>query len=87
MSVIDFLVNICFLIDIFVTLFSVIENNGKEIVSIYEIFKNYIRGWFFIDILTILPLDLLFDAGNLSLISRLPRVLKFIRITRVFKLN
>jgi hypothetical protein len=69
------------MVDIFVTLFTVIENNGKEIDSFREITKNYIRGWFFIDILTIIPWDLFFDAGNLSLISKLPRVLKFIRIT------
>ena len=87
LSIVDQIVNICFLIDILVTLFSVIDINGKEMDSFKVISLYYVKGWFFVDVLTILPWDIFLKSGNFSLVAKLPRVLKFIRITRIFKLN
>lgn len=68
----DWIVNVTFLIDIIVTLFVVIDVNGKEIDSFFLIFKNYLKGWFIIDVLTIFPYDRLFDSNNISLVAKLP---------------
>lgn len=83
----DWTVNASFLIDIIVTLFSVIEVNGKIIDDFPTISKSYIKGWFFIDLITIFPWDLLFDSSSITMVAKLPRVLKFVRITWIFKLN
>ncbi len=68
----DNIVNICFLFDIIVNLFTVIEINGKEIDSLKEIVLDYVKGWFFIDVLTIFPWDLILQTSNFSLVAKLP---------------
>lgn len=38
-----------------------------------------------IDILTMIPYDLLFNSSGYTMLAKLPRVIKFIRIVRIIK--
>lgn len=59
--------------------------NGKEEDRFKEIAKNYISSWLIIDCLTMIPYDLLFNSSGYTMLAKLPRVIKFIRITRIVK--
>lgn len=68
--------------------------NDQEVLTYRSdlIFRNYLRGWFTIDLLSILPweymmmgITLVFGYSNSS-ISAAPRLLKLFRLTRLFKL-
>jgi hypothetical protein len=63
--IIDFL----FLMDIFINFFSAYEDQDLRIQDDRKlIVKNYLRGWFIIDIVAILPIETLLDItqGNAS---------------------
>ena len=51
-----------FLIDIILTFFTSVTDDKQvyEITDKWEIAKKYLKGWFWIDVLSILPLDLIF---------------------------
>ena len=50
-----------FLIDIILTFFTSVTDEKKvyEIINKWEIAKRYLKGWFWIDVISILPLDLM----------------------------
>ena len=54
--------DIMFLIDIILTFFTSVTDDKQvyEITDKWEIAKKYLKGWFWIDVLSILPLDLIF---------------------------
>jgi hypothetical protein len=52
----DMLIDVMFLIDIIVTFFSVTKmSDGQYITNRATIAKDYILGWFFIDVVTTFP--------------------------------
>lgn len=62
-EVVNWSIDGVFLIDIFVMFFSAFYDDDFRIVDDYKILAtNYIKGWFFIDVLAIIPFDLFF--GN-----------------------
>lgn len=63
----------------------------REITSHTKIFVNYLKTWFFIDVMSVLPFDAMVqsdDANSSSLtrLTRLGKVYKIIRLLRLFKL-
>ena len=93
--VINSIMNLIFMIDIFVQFFlPVLDPKTKELIRDHRILaRKYFRGWFAIDLFTVLPFDTLtmvapdlFGAdcgsGNATLIKGI----KLIRILRLFKL-
>lgn len=52
---IDILVDLSFFFDIILTFFTAIKVNDFVIVCKKEIAKTYLRGWFFLDLLTTIP--------------------------------
>ena len=97
----DTFIDMIFIGDIFITLNTpfVDEKRKKVIISRKTIFMTYLKSWFFIDILSSIPMDLVeyylipanddgFDNDVLKLIKipRIYRIMRVARIYRVFKL-
>ena len=84
--------DICFFIDIPLTFrTSAIDKNGETTFKAKEIAKIYLRGYFTIDFLSVIPLDLIgaiFLRGNTT--QRLSfhiKVLPLLKLTRLFRIN
>lgn len=64
------------------------DNHGK-VRDLKSIAQFYIKGWFFIDFVSIFPFNVLFSTGvitKLVRLARLPRLIKLIDISRFSKL-
>ena len=84
-------VDCLFLIDIILSFFTAIVNDDSDIItSKKKIAKAYLKFWFWIDLLSILPLDLIQKAGmNFNAILRfakIGKIYKLIRLSRLAKL-
>jgi len=83
------LIDLCFLVDIFVIFFSAYHDEEVGIVdSRSEINKNYLKGWFMIDVLTIIPFDTVFEYSTYNKIARVARVgrlYKLVKLTKLFR--
>jgi hypothetical protein len=82
-------VDIIFLIDIFINFISAYQDENYQIIDDRKmIAKEYIRSWFFIDVLAILPFDLLIrsDYNQLVRFTRIGKIYKLIKITRLIRL-
>lgn len=62
--VIDLIIDFSFFVEILVTFFTAIKEGDRLIVDRVKIAKNYLKGWFFIDILTTFPFQLLNSEGS-----------------------
>jgi hypothetical protein len=99
-AIVGDIVDILFFIDIFVNFLSAFERQGT---NIYEtrpgyIAKDYLTGWFAVDIIACIPipviegfLGLFTDSvdeksTSLSKLARLPRIYRVVRIIRIFKI-
>ena len=85
-----------FLIDMFVTFFTAIEDSETQEINTDKKFiaKRYLSGWFFIDFISILPLDVLAldssgggaDANIVLRFLKIGKLYKLIRLTRLAKI-
>lgn len=91
----DVAVDILFTIDILVNFISAYEDNFtcKLETSLCAIGKNYIMSWFLLDVLCVIPFDLieyvvLADSRHVKLVrlSRLARIYKLTRVIRLLKI-
>ena len=85
---IDIGVDIVFTIDIVLTFFTPYIENDKIVVSLKSIGCNYLKFWFWMDVVSVFPFEILIDQGNvfvLSKMSRLPRLYKLSKITKMFR--
>jgi hypothetical protein len=57
--VFDLVVDASFLIDIILTFFTALQFHDQYVVDRPTIAKDYVKGWFVIDILTTIPFQLL----------------------------
>ena len=82
--------DIIFLIDIIVNFNSAIETNDYQIIDDRKtITKIYVKGWFMIDIVAILPFDKFLSAGNVNglvRVARIGKLYKLVKITRLVRL-
>ena len=84
-TVIDFI----FIFDIIVTLNLGYKNEDNEyIINRFMIFKNYLCGWLFIDILSSLPQNLIFpnQSNKGTKLLRIVKLTKLNRLIRFFRL-
>lgn len=82
--------DIIFLLDIFVIFNSAFYTANLEIVEDRKaIAKNYLSGWFCVDVLAILPIDLILsgfgDINNLSRVARFGRLYKMVKLPRLLR--
>jgi len=87
-KVMDLFIDIFFMCDVcfnFVT--GYMSQGDSDIVVMYGpmIAKRYLMGWFTMDVVASLPLDLMV-IGTSSTLWKLPRVLKILRLSRLLRL-
>jgi DNA polymerase III gamma/tau subunit len=85
-----------FTIDIFISFFSAyLEEDGHQVVDdIKLIAKNYVTGWFLIDVISIFPFDLITsnsggdnnDINGMAKITRIGRIAKFVKLTKLLRI-
>ena len=89
-SAINTTVDAMFGIDMIVCFFSAYEDENEELVHDRGIIaKAYIKSWFFIDLISILPVSDLLQTGdfsNLARISRLPKLYRLIRMVKLIRI-
>lgn len=85
-TVIETIIDCIFGVDLLLNFFFAYYDNQDDIVdSRKKIAMSYLKGWFFIDLLTILPISQILntsDFGNLSKIARLPKLYRLIKVLR-----
>jgi hypothetical protein len=80
-------IDIMFLIDMIFTFFTANYNKDMDLVDDKRIIaKNYLTGWFLIDFISIVPLDLILHAEGLNRIIRVSKIGKLYKIMRLSKL-
>ena len=97
-EIIDWTVDILFMVDILVNFLQATENtDGTWITSPKEIARNYIKSWFAFDLVSVIPFNLIekfFDKGSggesqsynqLIRLARLPRLYRMTKLMRLFK--
>jgi potassium voltage-gated channel Eag-related subfamily H member 8 len=90
--IINYTIDTCFLIDIFIIFNSAFYDSEFIVVEDRKIIaKEYLRSWFIIDLLAIIPFDLLISTqdqnyGDIARIVRLGRISKLIKMTRLLRI-
>jgi hypothetical protein len=86
----DLAINLLFFFDILVIFNSAYYDNDVDIIdNRKEIAKNYIQGWFVIDVLAIVPFDKMINANDynqLARVARVGRLYKLVKLTRLFRM-
>ena len=81
-TTIDFI----FIFDILINLNLGYKNEENEyITNRFMIFKNYLCGWFFIDIISSLPQNLIFPNNNLKTGAQLVKLVKLTKLNRLIR--
>ena len=89
--IINYIVDALFLVDILIIFNSATYNENFEVVfERSEITWNYVTGWFFIDVVSIIPFELFFatkgEAANLVRYARIGRIFKMLKLMRLLRL-
>ena len=86
----DYIIDFLFGIDIFVIFNSAYYNDDSEIVDDRkQIACSYLKGWFIIDLLAIIPFDQVINANDynqLARVARVGRLYKLVKLTRLFRM-
>jgi hypothetical protein len=85
---IDIIADFIFLLDVFVISFSAYydDNEGTLVTNNKRIFKNYASGWFWVDLVTSVPVSLIEDSLNFVTHTEYIKILRFLRIPRLRRL-
>ena len=73
-----------FSLDIIITFFSAYFHNDTLITDKSTIAKNYLLGWFTIDVLGIFPFSYIFQGSSFN---KMIRIIRIQRLYKVFRLN
>ena len=94
-KVFDPLVDGTFLVDILINFNTAIHIYKDEQMTVVsdrrKIARRYIRGWFFVDLFSALPLDAIFNSGannvfKILRMSKLQKLFKLMKIPRFLKI-
>ena len=85
--IIDQMIDIIFAIDVFINFFSAYVNSDDDLITDRrKIACHYLRSWFIIDFVSILPISIIIknagDFNSLARIARLPRLYRLLKITK-----
>ena len=90
---INYSIDLLFFIDILIIFNSATYNEDFELnQDRCRLAKAYLKSWFFVDIVAILPLDLMTNSGNAenfvryARIGRVTKMIKLIKLLRIMKL-
>ena len=96
-SAFGYVVDAIFIIDVILTMnTSFIDTNGEENFNKADIRRNYLKLWFWIDLIACFPLEILIQLGNsgnsasegdtrAKVLLRLLKIPRLLRIGRIFK--
>lgn len=94
-NLLSFGIDIIFAIDIIVQFNSAYYTQFMDIIDDRkEIIINYLKGWFVLDLLAIIPFDIIMEGTSVNGLARIARIGKFqklfkltrlLRIVKVFK--
>lgn len=84
----DSTINILFAIDIVLRFFTAyIDDDSLELRDDkIDIAMEYVKGWFFIDLISVIPFDLIFAYSNVNRITRFSRLGRISKIVRMIKM-
>jgi CRP-like cAMP-binding protein len=85
----DIVTDIIFAVDIILTFLTAYEDwRGSLVTDLDAIARNYVKGWFWLDLLATFPFYLILDSstGQLSKFAKLPKLVRLIRLVRLLRL-
>ena len=87
----NYVIDGLFFLDMIIIFNSAFFNDSLELVNERcEVVKTYLRGWFGIDLIAILPFDLFIptngEAANLVRFARIGRVTKILKLLKLMRL-
>jgi hypothetical protein len=87
---VDLIIDGFFLIDVFIIFNSALmdQNDVDLIEDRKKIAKSYLSGWFIVDILSIVPFELLFNSSynKLARVARVGRLYKLVKLTKLIRI-
>jgi len=84
--IVDYIVDVMFIVDIFINFRTTFVNATEEVVSDpCRIAVHYVKGWFLIDLLAAIPFELLIMIGNTDQTTTLIGLLKTARLLRLVR--
>jgi len=82
----DWLVLVCFSVDLLVNFFTAYFDQQTLVVNRFRIAKHYLRTWFIVDFLSCFPFDSLAELGGaptkLAKLARLPRLYRLVKSSK-----
>ena len=83
--------DLLFLLDIIVVFQTAYYDEDVELIDDRkQIAKTYLRGWFTVDLLAIIPFDKIIrsaqDYNQLARVARVGRLYKLVKLTRLFRM-
>lgn len=74
--------------DVIVTCFSAYydDHQGILVINNKRIMIKYLKGWFSVDLIASLPINLIEDAFNVTSHSQYIKILRFLRLPRLHRL-
>ena len=95
-TVLNYIIDSCFLLDIIFNFNSAFQDDEFRIIEDRKVIaRDYIKSWFAIDIIAIVPIDKLITSGSDSTspggenkmlrLSRIGRMYKLIKLTRLLR--
>ncbi|CAD7933386.1 unnamed protein product [Amoebophrya sp. A120] len=87
-DVLDWFVDIFFAIDICASFRTAyVDNQGQMISDLAKIRKNYMAGFFWIDLVSTIPFDRIFSVGRGATLIRVVRLIRLAKLLRLVKLT
>jgi CRP-like cAMP-binding protein len=87
----EILIDILLGIDIVLTFFSAYTDDEENLVKNHKkIVKKYLKSWFIVDIISVLPISYLFKQGKysgLTKISKLPKLYRLVKLTKLLRIT
>lgn len=86
-SGINYVIDITFFLDIILCFFSAYEDENEELVhDRCVIASGYLKSWFLVDIISVLPISEVLQTGDFASLARIARLPKLYRLIRLIKL-
>lgn len=87
MTVVELLVDLFFAIDLGLTFFSAYYNAQDELVEKKRtIACRYLKFWFWVDLLSVIPISAIMDSSSAIEVKSLVRVLRLTRLQKMLKM-
>ena len=88
----EIFIDILLAIDIVLTFFSAYTDDEENLVKNHKkIIKKYLKSWFIIDIISVLPISYIFNPqgkySGLTKISKLPKLYRLVKLTKLLRIT